>query len=202
TLLEALQLGVYNHIPGDGREFVVTDSKAMKIRAEDGRYINTVDISPFISNLPLGRDTTQFSTEDASGSTSQAANIMEALEVGASTFLIDEDTSATNFMIRDGRMQQLVSADKEPITPFLWRVRTLSDRVGVSTVMVIGGSGDYFHVADTVVMMDQYVPYDVTSRAKQIAADDDVHLTIPEVDDNIFTGLRGRCLDPHTLRAD
>ncbi|EER12640.1 hypothetical protein Pmar_PMAR004921, partial [Perkinsus marinus ATCC 50983] len=127
---------------------------------------------------------------------------MEALEVGASTFLIDEDTSATNFMIRDGRMQQLVSADKEPITPFLWRVRTLSDRVGVSTVMVIGGSGDYFHVADTVVMMDQYVPYDVTSRAKQIAADDDVHLTIPEVDDNIFTGLRGRCLDPHTLRAD
>ncbi|KAF4745957.1 hypothetical protein FOZ63_026199 [Perkinsus olseni] len=202
TLLEALQLGVYNHIPGDGREFVVTDLNAMKIRAEDGRYINNVDISPFISHLPLGRDTTQFSTEDASGSTSQAANIMEALEVGATTFLIDEDTSATNFMIRDGRMQQLVSADKEPITPFLWRVRTLCERAGVSTIMVIGGSGDYFHVADTVIMMDQYVPYDVTKRAKEIAAADDVHLTIPEVDENIFSGLRGRCVDPYSLQAD
>lgn len=169
TLLRALELGVYNHIPGDGRELVVTDPRAIKIRAEDGRRIEKVDISPFINNLPFGQDTTAFSTEDASGSTSQAANIIEALEVGARLLLIDEDTSATNFMIRDHRMQELVSKDKEPITPFIDKVRQLYTDMGVSTILVIGGSGDYFDVADHVICMIEYVPHDLTKQAKAIA---------------------------------
>jgi predicted ABC-class ATPase len=169
TLLRALELGVYDHIPGDGREFVVTNPHAVKIRAEDGRRIEKVDISPFINNLPFGRETEAFSTEDASGSTSQAANIMEALEVGAQVLLIDEDTSATNFMIRDHRMQELVSKDKEPITPFIDKVRQLHADLGVSTILVIGGSGDYFDVADLVICMVEYIPHDLTKQARAIA---------------------------------
>jgi predicted ABC-class ATPase len=169
TLLNAIELGVYNHIPGDGREFVVSHFDTVKIRAEDGRRIEKVDISPFISDLPFGQSTKAFSTENASGSTSQAANIMEALEVGAQVLVIDEDTSATNFMIRDHIMQELVSKDREPITPFIDKVRQLFEDHGVSTVLVIGGSGDYFDVADTVICMVEYVPQDVTERAKEIA---------------------------------
>ncbi len=169
TLLRALELGVYNHVPGDGRERVVTDPGAVKIRAEDGRRVVGVDISPFISNLPQGRSTTFFTTDDASGSTSQAANIIEALEAGARVLLLDEDTSATNFMIRDHRMQELIAKDHEPITPFLDKVRQLYRDWGVSTVLVMGGSGDYFDVADTVIAMIDFVPHDVTHKAKAIA---------------------------------
>jgi predicted ABC-class ATPase len=169
TLLKALERGVYPHVPGDGREYVVTSRDAVKIRAEDGRRVEKVDISPFISDLPYGRSTTAFSTDDASGSTSQAANIVEALEVGAKVLLLDEDTSATNFMIRDARMQSLVAKAHEPITPFVDRVRELYERLGVSTVLVMGGSGDYFDVADTVIMMRDYLPLDVTADAKRIA---------------------------------
>lgn len=168
TLLRALERSVYNHIPGDGREGVVTDPTAVKIRAEDGRFVEKVDISPFIHNLPFGRDTRAFSTENASGSTSQATNIMEALEVGARVLLMDEDTSATNFMIRDERMQALVPKDKEPITPFVDKVRQLYLDLGVSTILVMGGSGDYFDVADHVILMDHYSPEDVTGRVEEI----------------------------------
>jgi predicted ABC-class ATPase len=168
TLLKALEAGVYNHIPGDGREFVVSDSRAVKIRAEDGRRVTGVNISPFINNLPYGRDTRAFSTEDASGSTSQAANIVEALEAGAGCLLLDEDTCATNFMMRDARMQMLVSNEKEPITPFLHKIFSLRNDMGISTVLVIGGSGDYFDVADKVIMMDSFKPKDVTAQARQI----------------------------------
>jgi predicted ABC-class ATPase len=169
TLLSALQGGVYNHIPGDGREFVITVKDAMKIRAEDGRRVEKVDISPFIANLPDGQDTRKFSTENASGSTSQAANIMEAVEIGTSLLLLDEDTCATNFMIRDARMQKLVVKEKEPITPFIDRVRQLYEELGISTVLVMGGSGDYFDVADCVIKMQDYRPYDVTEEARRIA---------------------------------
>jgi len=168
TLLSALEKGIYPHLPGDGREYVVTHPAAVKIRAEDGRSVEKVDIRPFINNLPLGKDTAEFSTDNASGSTSQAANIMEALEVGAKVLLIDEDTSATNFMIRDERMQELVSKDKEPITPFLDKVKQLYQDHGVSTVLVMGGSGDYFEVADRVIMMDTYAPKDLTSCVREI----------------------------------
>jgi predicted ABC-class ATPase len=169
TLLSALELGVYNHIPGDGRELVVTDPTTVKIRAEDGRRIEKVDISPFISNLPFGKGTKDFCSEDASGSTSQAANIIEAIEVGTRVLLIDEDTSATNFMIRDHRMQELVAKDREPITPYLDKVRQLSEQHDISTILVIGGSGDYFDVADHVICMVDYIPRDKTERAREIA---------------------------------
>lgn len=168
TLLQALELGVYDHILGDGREYLITRENAVKIKAEDGRRVEKVNISPFINNLPMDRDTIRFSSENASGSTSQAANIMEALEIGTDLFLIDEDTSATNFMIRDGRMQELVQKEKEPITPFIDKVRELYEEKGVSTILVIGGSGDYFEAADHVIMMDEYRPRDVTQRAKEI----------------------------------
>ena len=169
TLLRAIERGVYDHIPGDGREFVLTVEDAVKIRAEDGRAVTGVDISGFINNLPDGQDTRTFSTASASGSTSQAANIAEALEVGTSLLLIDEDTSATNFMVRDARMQRLVAKDKEPITPFIDRVRQLYEERGVSTILVVGGSGDYFDVADRVIMMENYRPRDVTAAAREIA---------------------------------
>lgn len=169
TLLKALELGVYNHIAGDGREFVITDASAVKLRAEDSRNIRKVDISLFINHLPNGRDTKSFSTEDASGSTSQAANVIEGIESGASLFLIDEDTSATNFMIRDELMQRVVSDREEPITPFICRVRDLYEQSGISSVIVAGSSGSYFHVADTILQMKEYRPYDITEKAKKEA---------------------------------
>ena len=169
TILQALQNGVYNHIAGDGRELVITDSTAFKLRAEDGRSITGVDISPFIKNLPNKKDTVHFSTEDASGSTSQAANLMEALESGSSLILIDEDTSATNFMVRDQLMSRVIVSEEEPITPFIDRVRGMYESLGVSSVIVAGSSGAYFHVADTIIQMKEYVPIDITKRAKQAA---------------------------------
>lgn len=172
TLLEALERSVYDHIQHDGREFVVTQHDAMKIRAEDGRNVENVDISPFIDNLPGKKDTTHFSTENASGSTSQATNVIEALEAESSLLLVDEDTSATNFMIRDGRMQQLIALEKEPITPFSNKVKSLYEDYSVSTILIVGGSGDYFDVADQVLMMDEYHLKDVTEEAKEIANTD------------------------------
>jgi predicted ABC-class ATPase len=169
TLLRAIEQGVYNHIPGDGREFVVTHPTAVKIRAEDGRSIYKVDISPFINHLPQGRSTTQFSTTNASGSTSQAANILEALEAGSQVLLLDEDTCATNFMIRDRRMQALIAKAQEPITPFIDKIRQLYTDHGVSTILVMGGSGDYFEAADTVIAMTDFQPQAVTAQAKAIA---------------------------------
>lgn len=170
TLLRSLERGVYDHLPGDGRELVVSDPTAVKIRTEDGRRVEKVDISPFVTNLPFGRDTRAFSSDPASGSTSQAANIMEALAAGARVLLIDEDTSATNFLIRDHRMQQVVPAKSEPITPFIDRVRALSEQRGVSTVLVLGGCGDYLDVADTVLHMNAYHAEDATERARAVAA--------------------------------
>lgn len=170
TLLRALERAVYAHIPGDGRELVVTNAHAVKVRAEDGRRIARVDLSPFIATLPFGQPTDDMSTDNASGSTSQAAAIIEALEAGAQVLLIDEDTSATNFMVRDARMQALVPKEHEPITPLLDRVRELFERFGVSTILVMGGSGDYFDVADTVIMLRDYQPMEVTAQARAIAA--------------------------------
>ncbi len=169
TLLRALETGVYNHRPGDGRERVVSDADTVKVRAEDGRAVTGVDISGFIDGLPLGQDTHAFTTPNASGSTSQAATIVEALESGARVLLVDEDTSATNFMIRDRRMQALVPKEGEPITPFVDRVRELHRELGVSAVLVLGGSGDYLEVADNVVAMRRYEPHDVTERARIVA---------------------------------
>lgn len=169
TLLKALERGVYNHIAGDGREYVITDETAFKLRAEEGRSIHEENISMFIDHLPTKADTADFTTENASGSTSQAANTVEALAAGSTVLLIDEDTSATNFMVRDGRMAQLVSDEKEPITPFIRKIRSLYQDLGVSTILVAGSSGDYLSVADTVLQMDCYRACDVTEKAHALA---------------------------------
>ena len=168
TLLDALQMGVYDHIAGDGREFVLADDTAVKLRAEDGRSVKNVDISLFINNLPNGKDTHRFSTPDASGSTSQAAGVMEGLESGTKLFLIDEDTSATNFMVRDDLMQQVISTTQEPITPFLERARDLYEQSGVSTILVAGSSGAFFYIADSVIQMERYRPVDITEKVKTL----------------------------------
>lgn len=171
TLLRAVERGVYDHVPGDGREAVVSLGDACKVRAEDGRSVREADIHHFIGDLPGGQDTSRFTTDNASGSTSQAANIVEALESGSRLLLLDEDTSATNFMIRDARMQTLVAEEHEPITPFIDRVREIHDALGVSTVLVLGGSGDYIDVADHVLMMREYRLLEVTERAREVAAE-------------------------------
>lgn len=168
TLLNALELGVYNHIPEDGREYVITEESALKLRSEDGRFIKDTDISMFINDLPNKKDTRCFSTEDASGSTSQAAGIVEGIESGSRVFLLDEDTSATNFMVRDEFMQKVISREKEPITPFLERARSLYEEGGISTILVAGSSGAFFHIADIIIQMDNYYPVDITASTKEL----------------------------------
>lgn len=170
TLLNALELGVYNHIPGDGREYVITDATAVKLRSEDGRFIKDVDVSMFINDLPNKKDTHCFSTLDASGSTSQAAGIVESMEAGSHLFLLDEDTSATNFMVRDAFMQQVIQREKEPITPFLERAEDLYKKAEISTILVAGSSGAFFHIADTIIQMDNYVPKDITASVKKLCS--------------------------------
>ncbi|TFH92441.1 ABC-ATPase domain-containing protein [Vibrio ouci] len=170
TLLNAVERSIYNHIPGDGREWIVTNNEAIKIRAEDGRCVHNLNLSNYINHLPMGKNTADFSTQDASGSTSQAAWLQESIEAGAQAMLIDEDTSATNFMIRDERMQALVSKGDEPITPLVDRIGQLRDELNVSTIIVMGGSGDYLDVADTVIQMHDYQAVDVTEKAKQVIA--------------------------------
>lgn len=171
TLLNALESGVYNHIAGDGREYVIADDTAVKLRSEDGRFVKDVDISMFINDLPNKKDTRCFSTPDASGSTSQAAAIVESMEAGSHLFFIDEDTSATNFMVRDTFMQHVISRHKEPITPFLERARDLYTEAGISTILVAGSSGAFFHIADTIIQMDCYRPVDITHAVKELCRD-------------------------------
>jgi predicted ABC-class ATPase len=199
TLLKALELGVYNHIEGDGREFVITDGSALKIRAEDNRYVTKTDISLFINNLPNGRDTVEFYTENASGSTSQAANIIEGIESSAKVLLIDEDTSATNFMMRDDLMQKLVSKEKEPITPFIEIVRPLYKQKDISTILVVGSCGDFFDVADTVIQMDSYEAKDVTTEAKILSKG---HITKRIYDKNLKIDIAfNRVIKAGTIRS-
>ena len=190
TLLKALELGVYNHISGDGREYVITDATAMKIRAEDGRSIQKTDISMFINDLPNGKDTVGFCTEDASGSTSQAANVVEGMEAGTYLLLIDEDTSATNFMIRDELMQRVIHRDMEPITPFIERIQELYESYGISTIIVAGSSGAFFHIADCIIQMERYIPKDITAKAKKEAEG------FP-----VLTGPEGRAKAPDFVRC-
>lgn len=169
TLLSAIQRGVYAHVPGDGRELVATLPSAVKLRAADGRPVTKVDVSSFINHLPTGASTTAFSTQNASGSTSQAASLIEAVQAGAPLLLLDEDTSATNLLIRDARMRALVAAGQEPITPLVDRIRSLYEKHEISVMMVMGGSGDYLDPADLVLQMDSYRCLDVTDQAKQVA---------------------------------
>ncbi|SDY05442.1 Predicted ATPase of the ABC class [Saccharopolyspora shandongensis] len=198
TLLRALEFGVYDHVPGDGRELVVCREDTVKVRAEDGRRVHRVDVSPFVGHLPTGADTTDFSTDNASGSTSQAAAIVEAVEAGAKVLLVDEDTAATNLMIRDARMQALVAKESEPLTPFVDLIRPLHAAHGVSTVLVMGGSGDYMDVADQVLMLDAYHARDVTGRARQLAAAPTGRRSEAEA----FPQVRHRVVDPRSIPTE
>ncbi|MFI0463029.1 ABC-ATPase domain-containing protein [Saccharopolyspora sp. 5N102] len=198
TLLRALEFGVYDHVPGDGRELVVCREDTVKVRAEDGRRVHRVDVSPFVGHLPTGADTTDFSTDNASGSTSQAAAIVEAVEAGAKVLLVDEDTAATNLMIRDARMQALVAKESEPLTPFVDLIRPLHAAHGVSTVLVMGGSGDYMDVADHVLMLDAYHARDVTERARQLAAAPTGRRSEAEA----FPQVRHRVVDPRSIPTE
>jgi predicted ABC-class ATPase len=176
TMLDALNAGIYNHIAGDGREFVITEQSALEISAEEGRSIRNINITPFIKWIPH-RSAEQFSTDYASGSTSQAANIMEAINFGCKLLLINEDRSATNFMIQDVKMRSLIK--HEPITPFKERVRELYEAVGVSSVLVIGGSGEFLSVADQIILMDNFAPKNVTQEAKKLCEQDKPRELIP-----------------------
>jgi len=169
TLLRAVQWGHLDHVPGDGRERVVALASTAKVRAEDGRVVHDVDISAFLGELPGGRGTRPLSTADASGSTSQAAAIIEALEAGARLLLMDEDTCATNLMVRDATMRALIPCGLEPITPLVERIRQLADDVGCSVLLVVGGVGDYLAVADTVVCMEAFEPRELTAEAHALA---------------------------------
>jgi predicted ABC-class ATPase len=71
-------------------------------------------------------------------------------------------------MIRDSRMQKLIRSEKEPITPFIDRMEELFSGYGISTILVMGGSGDYFQCADCIIAMDVYLPRLVTKKAKKI----------------------------------
>lgn len=177
TLLDAVSEGIYHHKPGDGREYVITDNSAMKISAEDGRSVKNVNISPFIQWIPGGRPE-NFSTEHASGSTSQAANIVEAVQYGSKLLLIDEDKSATNFMIRDAYMQKLVQ--NEPIVPYTDRVQELYRKKKVSTVLVIGGSSEYLKVTDHVILMESFLPKEVTKQAKLMVKEQGEIRNVPD----------------------
>jgi len=198
TLLNAVERSIYDHIPGDGREYVVTDVNSMKIRAEDGRCVHALNLSNYINHLPQGRSTESFSTQDASGSTSQAAWLQESVEAGVSTIFIDEDTSATNFMIRDERMQALVNKGDEPITPLVDRIGQLKDQLSISTILVMGGSGDYLDVADTVIQMHDYQAVDVTEKAREVVK---AHPTLRvQEDSDTFQQISARSLNLTSLQ--
>jgi predicted ABC-class ATPase len=197
TLLRALVAGVHDHVPGDGRELVVTDPRAAAVRAEDGRAVTRVDVGAFVTGLPGGLDPRDLSTADASGSTSQAAATVEALEAGARLLLVDEDTAATNLLVRDARMQALVAKTSEPLNPFVDLVRSLAEDHGVSTVLVVGASGDVLDVADRVLLMDSYRCHDVTARAREVAA----HPTGRVVEADRFPAVRARVPDPRSVDA-
>ena len=167
TLLDAIEQGIYHHIPGDGREYVLTDREALKVDAEDGRMVESVNLTPFFRKLGGEETMERFCTGHASGSVSQAANIVEAVCGGAKLLMIDEDKSATNFLIRDRNMRRIVP--NEPIIPFTDRVEELYEECGVSSILVIGGSSAYLAYADTVILMDQYVPQIITSRVQELA---------------------------------
>lgn len=155
TLLQALTRSVFPHVPGDGREGIVVDETALRVGVEDGRSVRATDLSIFVRDLPGGVSTKDFTTLSASGSTSEAANLLEAIEAGSRTFLIDEDSSAVNFLIRDIRVRKLLGDDREPLIPLTDRIRAIA-QAGYSFILVAGACGDYLDLADNIVVMANY----------------------------------------------
>ena len=188
TLLESIQEGIYNHIEGDGRELVVSRGYTILVKAEDGRLVHHVDISTFISKLPSGDDTRDFTTLDASGSTSMAASINEAIELGAEVLLIDEDTSATNLLFKDEVMYGIIR--EEPIRPLSRQVRDLIKKTGTSVIAVVSASPSLLRYADHVVLMENYIPQDITEKVKEVLKGlDQEEYSPPRV--RVFKGIKG-----------
>lgn len=167
TLLSALCKAVYPHIQGDGREWIVVDESAVRVGVEDGRSVRHTDISALVHELPGGKSTQDFSTASASGSTSEASNLLEALEFGAKTVLIDEDASAVNFLVRDARVRALVGDAREPLVPLIDRIKDFAEG-GISFIIVAGACGDYLEAADNVILMANYNAECATAKAKEI----------------------------------
>ena len=104
----------------------------------------------------------------------------------------------SNFMVRDDLMQKIISRSKEPITPFIERARDLYEKSDISTVMVAGSSGAYFYIADTILQMDCYEPYDITDKTKAFCASYGAEpitcapgFSIPQKGRKLFTGSNG-----------
>ena len=142
-------------MPGDGREGIVVDETALRVGVEDGRSVRGTDLSMFVRDLPGGISTKDFNTLSASGSTSEAANLLEAMEAGARTFFIDEDSSAVNFLIRDMRVRKLLGDEREPLIPLTDRIRELAS-AGMNFILVAGACGDYLDIADNIIIMANY----------------------------------------------
>ena len=188
TLLEAIQEGIYNHIKGDGREYIVSRKYTIMVRAEDGRIVSSVDISSFIEQLPMNSDTIKYSSLDASGSTSMAASINEAIEAGAELILIDEDTSATNLLFKDNVMAKIIT--KEPIRPLCLQVRDLVRKTKASVIIVASASSSFLGVADKIILMEDYIPRDITPKVKEnVPHKIELDYKLPK--NRIFHGIKG-----------
>ncbi|MBO5127373.1 MAG: hypothetical protein J6D10_07365, partial [Clostridia bacterium] len=191
TLLDAVYSGIYNHIPGDGREYVITDDTAMTIRAEDGRSVRCTDISFFLTSLPVSIDPRAFTTDNASGSTSQAAAVAEAVESGCRLMLFDEDRSANNFMYKDAAMRAVIP--EAATRPFTDNARMLYRTFGISSVLVVGASGEAFGIADHVILVNRFAASEYTGYTSQDVPDSpEYHPAVRTFD---LRRLREFCMD-------
>jgi len=164
--MSALAAGVFNHIPGDGREGVVTVSDAVQIAADRGRNVQEVNITPFLSESEYGNPAS-FSTPAADSFISQAASVIEALEVGARVLIVDENSSAPAFLTTDARIAGLLGST--PRTSLAQRARQIVDELGIS--LIVGGENlvaEYIPVADTVLKVEGFQVTDITEQAKAL----------------------------------
>ncbi len=182
TIIDAIESGIYNHVEGDGREYVITEETALKVYAEDGRVVNNLDMSPFFKQEISEESIEDFSTEHASGSVSQAANIIEAVYAGSKLLLIDEDKSATNFMVRDKIMRKIIN--NEPIIPLTDRIDELTKKMNIAVIMVIGAISEYFNYADKILLTEDYKLYDISDNVEKT---DKIH-----IDDGICNWTKDR----------
>lgn len=159
TLLNAIENGIYNHIKGDGREYCITDDTAVKVSAEDGRYISNLNISSFFTKS-LVPDIENFNTLVASGSISQAANIIEAINGNSRLILIEEDSSATNFLIKDEIMREIINADAS--IPFTDRIKDI-EKIGLSVILVTGATSKFLEYSNQIIKFEKYICYDVNN---------------------------------------
>lgn len=166
-IMDAISQGIYNHIPGDGRETVVTVADAVNIRSEVGRCVQNVDISAFASELPDGGNPAAYSTVSAGSFTSQAASTVEALEAGARVLLFDEHSSSSTFLSSDTRVSPLLGASSR--NTLAARARQIVDELGIS-IVVAGSSlvAEFIPIADKILKVENFCISDITEEAKAL----------------------------------